>query len=423
MEKIITPVKGTREFYPYEMAVRNWIYQNIRYVSELFGYAEYDGPFLESIDLYAAKSGEELVKEQSFVFPDRGGNLITLRPELTPSLARMVAQRQRQLIYPLRWWSFGPFWRYEKPQKGRTREFFQWNIDLIGTHTPEADAELIAIAAEFLKQIDLTPEKVKIFVNDRQLMDLKLSEIGIDSSLLKNALKIIDRRDKMRSDSWKEFALELGLTEEQFSELSKILANKELYKESPNLVKVFSTLENMGIKEYVEYDPMIVRGLDYYTGIVFEARDVGKRSRAILGGGRYDNLVNDLGGDPLTGIGFAMGDVVLPIILDEYKLLPAMIINPAIILVTIFDAETTSTSVSTASELRKAGIPVQLFPEAAKLGKQFKFADRNGIRYAVVIGPDEIKEGIVQVKDMQTREQVTVKSKDLISYFKGLLAV
>jgi histidyl-tRNA synthetase len=423
MEKIISPVKGTREFYPYEMAIRNWIYQNIRYVSELFGYTEFDGPFLEPIDLYAAKSGEELVKEQSFVFPDRGGNLITLRPELTPSLARMVAQRQRQLTYPLRWWSFGPFWRYEKPQKGRTREFFQWNIDLIGVHTPEADAELIAISAELFKKIGLKPDKVKIFINDRQLMDLKLSDIGIDNSQKKNALKIIDRRDKMRSDAWKEFALELGLTEKQFKSLSEILENKELYKESSNLEKVFSAIEKLGIKEYVEYDPMIVRGLDYYTGIVFEARDVGKSSRAILGGGRYDNLVNDVGGDPLTGIGFAMGDVVLPIILDEYELLPTLKINPAKILMTIFDSETASKSLSTAALLRAAGIPVLLFPEEAKLGKQFKFADRNEIPYAIIIGPDEIKEGIIQIKDMQTREQVSVKNKELLSYFQGLLAV
>ena len=149
MKNIIQSVKGTREFYPYEMALRSWLYSKIRTVSELFGYQEYDGPFLESIDLYAAKSGEELVKEQSFVFPDRGGNLITLRPELTLSLARMVAQKQNELIFPLRWWSFGPFWRYEKPQKGRSREFFQWNIDLIGVNSPEADAELVAICAEF----------------------------------------------------------------------------------------------------------------------------------------------------------------------------------------------------------------------------------------------------------------------------------
>ncbi len=163
MEKIIPSVKGTRDFYPEEMAIRSWLYQTLREVSESFGYQEYDGPFLEKIDLYAAKSGEELVKEQAFVFPDRGGDLITLRPELTPSLARMVAQRQRQLTFPLRWWSFGPFWRYERPQKGRTREFFQWNIDLIGANSPESDAELVAICVAFFKKNRFEPDQVGVF--------------------------------------------------------------------------------------------------------------------------------------------------------------------------------------------------------------------------------------------------------------------
>ena len=157
MKPTIQSVKGTRDYYPEEMAVRNFLYETVRKVSESFGYQEWDAPFLETIDLYAAKSGEELVKEQSFVFPDRGGDLITLRPELTPSLARLVAQRQKQLVYPLRWWSWGPFWRYERPQKGRTREFFQWNIDLIGVDTPEADAEMVAIAASFLREAGLSP--------------------------------------------------------------------------------------------------------------------------------------------------------------------------------------------------------------------------------------------------------------------------
>jgi histidyl-tRNA synthetase len=151
MKNLIPSIKGTRDFYPEEMVVRNYLYTTMRRVSESFGYQEYDGPFLESIELYAAKSGEELVKEQSFVFPDRGGDLITLRPELTPTLVRMVAQRQKELVFPLRWWSWGPFWRYERPQKGRTREFFQWNVDIIGAVSPEADAELAAVMATFFK--------------------------------------------------------------------------------------------------------------------------------------------------------------------------------------------------------------------------------------------------------------------------------
>ena len=171
MREIIQRVKGTREFYPEDMAFRTWLYAQMRAVSESFAYQEYDGPFLEKLELYAAKSGEELVKEQSFVFMDRGGSEVALRPELTPSLARMVAQKQNLLNYPLRMWSFGPFWRYEQPQKGRTREFFQWNIDLIGVNSYQSDAELLAVCASFFKRVGLTPEHVRINVNNRRLMD------------------------------------------------------------------------------------------------------------------------------------------------------------------------------------------------------------------------------------------------------------
>jgi len=422
MKNIIHPVKGTREFYPREMAIRNWLYKNIRQVSESSGYSEYDGPYLEPIDLYAAKLGEELVKEQSFVFPDRGGNLITLRPELTLSLARMVAQKQNQLIYPLHWWSFGPFWRYEKPQKGRTREFFQWNIDLIGSESPEADAELIAICAEFFKRIGLSPENVKILINDRRLMDSKLSELGIDASLKKKALNIIDRQDKMDHSTWKTYALDDGLSEEQFNGLVKILGNKDLYQESAELLKIFTALGNLNVQEFVQFDPKIVRGLDYYTGVVFEARDIGKSTRAILGGGRYDDLVKDVGGEPLTGVGFAMGDVVLPIILEQYGLLPDLQVNPTQILVTIFDEESIPISLSTAAVLRSAGFSVQTYPEASKIGKQLKYADRCAVQFAIVIGSEEKEQGIVQVKNMRTREQVSVPMNELINYMKGLLA-
>jgi len=171
MKKIISSVKGTRDYYPEDMAVRTWLYEQMRMTSESFGYQEYEAPMLETIDLYAAKSGEELVNQQSYVFADRGGDMITLRPEMTPSLARLVAQRQKQLVYPLRWWSFGPFWRYEKPQKGRTRELFQWNIDLIGPDSPASDAELIAIAAVFFQNLGLTSQDVVILVNDRSLIN------------------------------------------------------------------------------------------------------------------------------------------------------------------------------------------------------------------------------------------------------------
>ena len=179
MTSKIQPVKGTREFYPDAMARRNFIYEKVRAASQAFGYQEWDGPFIEPLELYAAKSGDELVKKQSFTFEDRGGGMVALRPELTPSLARMVAARQGELTFPLRWWSFGPFWRYESPQRGRGREFFQWNIDMLGADSPEADAELIAVAATFLRSVGLGPQRVAISVNNRRLMESQFDALGV----------------------------------------------------------------------------------------------------------------------------------------------------------------------------------------------------------------------------------------------------
>lgn len=422
MKNVIQSVKGTREFYPEEMALRNWMYAKIRQVSQLFGYQEYDGPFLESIELYAAKSGEELVKEQSFVFPDRGGNLITLRPELTPSLARLVAQKQNQLVYPLRWWSFGPFWRYEKPQKGRTREFFQWNIDLIGVNSPESDAELVAIAAEFFKAVGLSEQQVKIMFNDRRLMDAQLSKLGIDTPGQKKLMfGIIDRQDKLSEEDWEAYVIESGFSHSQLEGVKNILADKELYKTSPEVMRFFNALKALGVDEYAVYDPRVVRGLDYYTGIVFEARDVSESSRAILGGGHYDNLVEDVGGDPLPAVGYAMGDVVLPLVLEQFGKLPKLELNPAKVMVTVFDADCLQYSLSIAADLRREGIQVMVYPEAVKIGKQFKYADRVGVRYVIVAGPDERDKQILQIKDMQSGEQKSVGRNEAVNEVKALL--
>jgi len=214
MSKIQT-VKGTREFYPDTMALRNYLFEKVRAASQAFGYQEYDGPFIEPIDLYAAKSGEELVKKQSFTFEDRGGDLVTLRPELTPSLARMIAAKQNELAYPVRWWSFGPFWRYEQPQKGRAREFFQWNIDMLGVNSPEADAELIAVAATFMRSVGLSPERALIYVNNRRLMEAQFDALGIMAEKRMDVSNLVDRRTKMEPAKWDAYALELGLTQAQ----------------------------------------------------------------------------------------------------------------------------------------------------------------------------------------------------------------
>lgn len=420
MKEIIQRVKGTREFYPEDMAFRTWIYDQIRTVSESFAYQEYDGPFLEKLDLYAAKSGEELVKEQSFVFMDRGGSEVALRPELTPSLARMVAQKQNQLNYPLRLWSFGPFWRYEQPQKGRTREFFQWNIDMIGSPAYQSDAELLAVCASFFKRVGLTPEHVRINVNNRRLMDGALLKIGIEGDEKALAFRMIDRRDKMRRDDWVAYGIEGGMTKEKIDALLALLENKDLWQESDELKEIFALLEKMGLSDYFTYDPEVIRGLLYYTGTVFEARDLAKDGRAILGGGRYENLVGDVGGDPLPGVGFAMGDVMIRVVLEKYGLFPDLKVQPADVMVTCFNAEGLGDAYAIAMELRDAGLNVSCYPEAVKLDKQIKYANKIGAKALVIAGPDEIAEGKVTVKDLVNRTQQTVDRGEAASVLKGL---
>jgi histidyl-tRNA synthetase len=423
MKKIIPSLKGTRDFYPEDMAVRNWLYSTLRQVSESFGYQEYEGPFLETLELYAAKSGDELVKEQSYVFPDRGGDLITLRPELTPTLVRMIAQRQQQLIFPLRWWSWGPFWRYERPQKGRTREFFQWNVDIIGVASPEADAEVVAVLATLFRSVGLTPAQAVIKVNNRRLIDSQLAALDIPFERRPAITRLIDRKDKMNPAEWDAYATEIGLTMNQQDSLKAILSNTALWRQSEELMRFFEAIQALGVGEYVQFDPLIIRGLDYYTGTVFEAQDVtGSLRRSLLGGGRYDNLMGDVGGEPLSGTGFAMGDVAFTVFLGELGLIPKQsTFSPADVLVTVFDEQRIQASFQLATELRQAGIKVACYPEATKLQKQFRYADRIGMCLAVVLGPDEMAEGKVTIKELSSGSQQTVLRQEAAQTIRKLL--
>ena len=419
---MIQPVRGTRDFYPEDMAFRQWLNNQIREASAQFGYQEFDGPFLERLELYAAKSGDELVKEQSYVFPDRSGSMIALRPELTPSLARMVAQRGKGLTLPLRWWSFGPFWRYERKQKGRSREFFQWNIDLIGVDTPEADAELVAVAATLFRNVGLTADMIRIKVNNRRLAEKQLQKIGIQGELLPTTFRLIDRQDRMTPDAWKSYALESGLQEEQLTGLMKMLKDLDAWKTSPEMLQYFKAAEALGADEYLDYDPTIIRGLDYYTGTVYEARDVKGNHRSILGGGRYDDLVSVVGGNPIPGTGFAMGDVVFGLVLDENGIKPDLRVSPTDILITTFEEGGESSSIQISAELRDAGYRVEWYPEPVRLQRQFKYADRNEIPLVVIIGPDEIESDKVSLKDMVSGEQVSFARSDLLTRIRNRLA-
>jgi histidyl-tRNA synthetase len=410
----VQAVKGTRDFYPEAMAIRNWLYGRVRAVSEQFGYQEYEAPILERLELYAAKSGDELVNQQSFVLKDRGGDQLALRPELTPSLARMVAQQQARLVLPVRWFSFGPFWRYEQPQRGRTREFFQWNIDLLGVESPAADGEIVAIGAFFLRSLGLTPGEVTIRLNNRRLMEQKLAEIGLGGGKQQEIFRLIDRRDKLPADKWREWALDMGLSSGQFEALLGFLGDTELWRESEELCQVMSTADALGVADYLVYDAGIVRGLDYYTGPVFEARDRDKYFRAIFGGGRYDNLVAAVGGERLTGVGFAMGDVIIELLLERAGKSPQLPTSPSQALITLFDEELYLPTLRLAGRIRAAGIKAEQVLEPDRLGKQIRYADRKGIPYVVILGPEELKAGQVVLKNLATGEQETHTEESLI---------
>jgi histidyl-tRNA synthetase len=421
MKNKIQKVKGTRDFYPEDMVLRHWLYSNMRAAAQQFGYQEYDGPFIETLDLYAAKSGEELIKEQSFVFTDRGGDQVTLRPELTPSLARMVATRQAQLPKPIRWWSFGPFWRYERPQKGRAREFYQWNVDLLGVDSPAADAEVAAVGVTFFRLAGLTPSEIRLKFNNRRLMDSEIAALGLSERKVQ-VFRLIDRREKMSAEAWGKYAAEQGLTLAQFDELRGIMNNRDLWQKSDEVRAFVAAAEALGIGEFLEYDPTIIRGLDYYTGNILEAWDCDGEFRSILGGGRYDNLVGDVGGDRVPGVGFAMGDMVMGLVAEKFKKVPPLRPSTAEVLVTTFDKTSVLKSLRLAAELRAGGLKAEWYPEAAKLDRQLKYADATGVRFVAIIGPDEAAKGQVTLKDLSSRTQFAVDRGQVVAELKQRLA-
>jgi histidyl-tRNA synthetase len=336
----------------------------------------------------------------------------------------MVAQKQGGLVFPIRWWSFGPFWRYERPQKGRTREFFQWNVDLLGADSPEADAEMVAVLATFFKTVGLTPQQVLILVNDRRLMERQFDAFRVPGEMRPNVSSWIDRRGKLEPEAWEAYGSEIGLTGAQTANLKSMLDDKALWEQSEELQRFFRAIEALGLSEYVQFDPSIVRGLLYYTGTVIEAWEVGGEvRRSILGGGRYDNLLADVGGQPLPAVGYAMGDVVISLILDKYGLLPKDLgVEPAQVLVTVFDQARLLDSFKLAAELRRAGLKTICYPEPAKLPKQFKYADKYGLRVAIVIGPDEVAKGQITIKDLASGQQQTVERGDTLAAIQRILA-
>ena len=407
---------GFRDFYPADLAVRAHITDAWRRVALRYGFEEYDGPPLEPLDLYTAKSGDEIVG-QLYEFEDKGGRRVALRPEMTPTLARMVAARAGGLKKPIRWFSIPQLFRYERQQKGRLREHFQFNCDLIGETSPLADAELMALALDTMRELGLGPEDVRVRVSDRRVLSALLGGAGVPDEALSDAYQAVDKIQRTPEDKLHSRLAEAGLSPEVIAGVLGVAGLRGMPEveaalaEVPGgaeagaaLVAAVTALDTMGLGAFVEVDLSIVRGLAYYTGIVFELFDAAGEMRAICGGGRYDQLLGALGGVDLPALGFGMGDVVLAEVLEARDLLPAPpgAVDVYVVAVT---AEDLTVAVSMSHMLRDLGLRVEYSMNATAVGKQLKVANARHARFAVVIGPDEREAGEVVLRDLSTGEQ------------------
>lgn len=417
-KEAINAVSGTRDFYPDKMRWRNWLFNICRQVSELYGYEEYDGPFLEYLELYAAKSGEELVNGQTYTFESRGGEKLAIRPEMTPTLARMVAAKQNELRKPIRWYSIPNIWRYERNQRGRKREFYQYNVDILGIESLEADAEILAVVVDIMRAFGLEKGEFVIRLNNRYYLEELLKQIGIDLSLKDAIYREIDRIEKLPPATFQTNLRDAGLTDQQLNQLETALRQKDFGDFAP-LKNLWQKLEQYNIAEYVEFDPSIVRGLLYYTGAVFEVWDPTKKfTRAIMGGGRYDNLVTDLGGQPLPAVGIAFSDVVIEEMLLQQNKMPNLP-RQLDAFVAYYSDEQKITAGQVATQLRAAGLKTELNLLDLKIGDQLKAASKSGAHYAVIIAPQELERGEVNVKNLTDRSQQAVKLDDLTQFLKS----
>jgi histidyl-tRNA synthetase len=403
---LIQRAPGTRDFYPEDLRLRNWLFEKMRAVSRRYGYDEYDGPLLESYELFAAKSGDQLVGEEMYVLTDRGDRRLGIRPEMTPTLARMVAQRQRQLRLPLKWFAIPVCWRYERPQQGRLREFWQWNVDLLGISSGEAEAEIIAVFLALLAEVGLTGRDIKVRIGHRGWVDEELSRLAVPSDARLSVLRVIDRREKLGEPRFKQQLAEIGLDAGQISKLIEFLDARD-YSGFPPLRELMEILERYGLRELCECDPSIVRGLAYYTSTVFEIWDVRRQLRAIAGGGRYDDLTVDLGGDRLPAVGMAMGDVILALLLKREGKLPSL--APELdVFVACYSADENGVAIQLAQRLRGAGLRVDRSLQPATLSRQLRQAETGGARIALIVAPDELRRGEVVVRNLVTGSQSAV---------------
>ncbi|MEU4668819.1 histidine--tRNA ligase [Amycolatopsis sp. NPDC023774] len=420
------PVKGTRDFVPAEMSVRTQVFGHLYDVLERYGFLRYDGPVLEPAEIYERKSGQEIADQQLYTLTTKGGERLALRPEMTPSVARMIAGNAKSLSFPVRWYSHPNCFRYERPQRGRVREHWQINADIFGSESANCEIEMFELIHDLMESVGASSDMFAVRVNDRNLLTSALTDVvGVSAEHLPAVFGLVDRWEKTSAEEHATSAEEIGLTDKQFEKLTEALGSgaallDELpaeVKEQSNLVRVLSS----SAASLVKFEPMIVRGLAYYTSTVFEVFDTSpKNRRALFGGGRYADLASLFTKERIPGIGFGMGDVTLIDFLDTHGLTPAPR-NEVDVMVIPVTEELADAARQVATSLRRAGLRTSTPIEHRKLGKELTRADKAGAAAVVIVGQEDWDAGNVTVRSLATREQQQVALADVATTVGGLV--
>ncbi|HSX31144.1 MAG TPA: histidine--tRNA ligase [Candidatus Saccharimonadales bacterium] len=425
------PYKGARDFYPEDKRIQKYMFKKLREVSERFGYEEYDAPILEPTDLYLSKGNQEIIDEQTYTFADRGGRSVTIRTEMTPTVSRMVAARRQELAYPVRWYSIPNLWRYERAQRGRLREFWQYNADIFGVEGVEADHEIVLLADQILQSYGAKRDMYTIYLSSRKLVDELFAEyLGLDNTQKDTLVRLIDRMKKLPYESFVAQADAIltptqrdGGTLDRLLALLKITKLEQLpegFAGKPSVLslKQLLTMLQEGRVTNAKFDVTLMRGFDYYTDMVFEVFDTDpENNRSMFGGGRYDGLVGLFGVEPVPTVGFAMGDVTLQNFLESHELLPKLHteIDAYVVLIgdTMYDR-----AQSVLAELRRMGLTVAVDSTGRKLDKQIKTAVKKGIHYAVFVGDAELASGQFKLRNLADGTEETHGLERIVSIAK-----
>ncbi len=424
------PYKGTRDYYPEDKRLQNYIFDTWRKVVESFGYEEYGAPILEPLEIYAAKSGADLVNDETYRFVDRGNREVAIRPEMTPTVARMIAARQQETAFPARWYSIANFMRYERPQKGREREFWQLNVDIFGVENLQADAEIITIADHILKAFKAKSNMYTIKINHRKLVDFIMKDfLGLDVVQSQLMMKLFDKKDKISAYDFRDNAIEIFESEQVEKGLKKIasLFSAETIRDLPEEIRsndVFGELSQLsqmldraGVKS-MRLDISLMRGLDYYNGIVFEVFDNHPdNNRAMFGGGRYDGLTTVFGGENIPVTGFAPGASTAEEFLKAHKLLPELHSRTEVYVV-VLGEDSLPSALKLAENFRAEGVRIAVDISMKKAEKQIKTALKNDIPYLLFIGNDEIKSRLYTLKNTATSKEDKLSFERIVSTVK-----